>query len=146
MFVQIRKMTVKEGHADKVIERFSSEGVIEKQEGLIDVTVLEKKVRRGDEEVVVLIRWESEDHWKQWEKAKTTSRPTKQTKASRNPIICLGRMSVCIMSKPLKQACTENNKEHLPQGKALFIFSPHMEGRTAVYHASIPHKIHPPFF
>lgn len=33
----------KEGHADKVIERFSSEGVIEKQEGLIDVTVLEKK-------------------------------------------------------------------------------------------------------
>ncbi len=42
MFVQI-KMTVKEGHADKVIERFSSEGVIEKQEGLIDVTVLEKK-------------------------------------------------------------------------------------------------------
>lgn len=38
-----QKMTVKEGHADKVIERFSSEGVIEKQEGLIDVTVLEKK-------------------------------------------------------------------------------------------------------
>ncbi len=46
MFVQIRKMTVKEGHADKVIERFSSEGVIEKQEGLIDVTVLEKSPPR----------------------------------------------------------------------------------------------------
>ncbi len=38
----IEKMTVKEGHADKVIERFSAEGIIEKQEGLIDVTVLEK--------------------------------------------------------------------------------------------------------
>ncbi|ASZ63571.1 heme-degrading oxygenase HmoA [Bacillus subtilis] len=69
MFVQLRKMTVKEGYADKVIERFSAEGIIEKQEGLIDVTVLEKNVRRGDEEVVVMIRWESEDHWKQWEKS-----------------------------------------------------------------------------
>nr|WGE04303.1 heme-degrading oxygenase HmoA [Bacillus subtilis] len=69
MFVQLRKMTVKEGFADKVIERFSAEGIIEKQEGLIDVTVLEKNVRRGDEEVVVMIRWESEDHWKQWEKS-----------------------------------------------------------------------------
>ncbi|AZV48659.1 antibiotic biosynthesis monooxygenase [Bacillus halotolerans] len=69
MFVQLRKMTVKEGHADKVIERFSAEGIIEKQEGLIDVTVLEKNVRRGDEEVVVMIRWQSEDHWKQWEKS-----------------------------------------------------------------------------
>lgn len=28
-----------------------------------------KKVRRGDEEVIVMIRWESEDHWKQWEKS-----------------------------------------------------------------------------
>ncbi|MCY8507957.1 heme-degrading oxygenase HmoA, partial [Bacillus atrophaeus] len=27
MFVQLRKMTVKEGHADKVIERFSAEGI-----------------------------------------------------------------------------------------------------------------------
>lgn len=69
MFVQLRKMTVKEGHSDQVIERFSAEGIIEKQEGLIDVTVLEKNVRRGDEEVVVMIRWESEDHWKQWEKS-----------------------------------------------------------------------------
>lgn len=27
MFVQLRKMTVKEGFADKVIERFSAEGI-----------------------------------------------------------------------------------------------------------------------
>lgn len=121
MFVQIRKMTVKEGHADKVIERFSSEGVIEKQEGLIDVTVLEKSPPRW---------WRSRRvnplgvrrPLETMGKAKTTSRPTKQTKASRNLIICLGRMSVCIMSEPLKQAYTKNNKEHLPQGNALLFF------------------------
>lgn len=84
MFVQLRKMTVKEGYADKVIERFSAEGIIEKQEGLIDVTVLEKNVRRGDEEVVVMIRWESEDRWKQWEKAMRISLAIKQTKANQS--------------------------------------------------------------
>ncbi|MBD0408785.1 antibiotic biosynthesis monooxygenase [Bacillus sp. 1021] len=90
MFVQIRKMTVKEGHADKVIERFSSEGVIEKQEGLIDVTVLEKKVRRGDEEVVVLIRWESEDHWKQWEKSEDHISAHKANQGKPKPDYMLG--------------------------------------------------------
>ncbi|HZG71910.1 MAG TPA: antibiotic biosynthesis monooxygenase [Chondromyces sp.] len=69
MFVQMRKMIVKEGHAEQVVNRFSGEGLVEKQEGYIDTTVMVKKVRRGDEEVVVLIRWESEEHWKQWEKS-----------------------------------------------------------------------------
>ncbi|MBT2757305.1 antibiotic biosynthesis monooxygenase [Mesobacillus foraminis] len=69
MFVQMRKTVVTEGNADQVVNRFSGEGIIEKQEGFIDLTVMVKKVRRGDEEVVVQIRWESEDHWKQWEKS-----------------------------------------------------------------------------
>ncbi|MFS0636187.1 antibiotic biosynthesis monooxygenase [Mesobacillus foraminis] len=69
MFVQMRKTVVTEGNADQVVKRFSGEGIIEKQEGFIDLTVMVKKVRRGDEEVVVQIRWESEDHWKQWEKS-----------------------------------------------------------------------------
>ena len=69
MFVQMRKTVVTEGNAHKVIERFGKAGIIEKQEGFIDLTVLEKKVRRGEEEVVVMIRWESEAHWKQWEKS-----------------------------------------------------------------------------
>jgi len=69
MFVQMRKTVVKEGHADQVVQRFSKEGIIEQQEGFIDLTVMVKKVRRGDEEVVVMIRWESEEHWKNWEKS-----------------------------------------------------------------------------
>lgn len=34
-----------------VFERFTGEGIIEKFEGFIDLSVLVKKVRRGDEEV-----------------------------------------------------------------------------------------------
>lgn len=69
MFVQVRKTVVTEGNADKVVDRFSGEGLIEKQEGFVDLTVMVKKVQRGDEEVMVLVRWESEEHWKQWEKS-----------------------------------------------------------------------------
>ncbi|MGE7876725.1 antibiotic biosynthesis monooxygenase [Peribacillus muralis] len=69
MFVQMRKTVVKEGNSDQVVKRFSAEGVIEKQEGFIDLSVMVKKVRRGDEEVIIMIKWESEEHWKQWEKS-----------------------------------------------------------------------------
>ncbi|MBT2665093.1 antibiotic biosynthesis monooxygenase [Bacillus sp. ISL-4] len=69
MFVQMRKMVVKEGNAEQVVKRFSGEGIIEKQEGFIDLSAMVKKVRRGDEEVIIMINWESEAHWKQWEKS-----------------------------------------------------------------------------
>ncbi|MFC0559316.1 antibiotic biosynthesis monooxygenase [Halalkalibacter alkalisediminis] len=69
MFVQIRKTVVTEGHSNQVVQRFSQAGIIEEQEGFVDLTVLVKKVRRGDEEVVIQVRWESEAYWKQWEKS-----------------------------------------------------------------------------
>ncbi|WP_077210546.1 antibiotic biosynthesis monooxygenase [Bacillus dakarensis] len=69
MFVQMRKMVISEGHSDKVVQRFSKEGIVETQKGFIDMTVMVKKVRRGDEEVVILTRWESEEDWKNWEKS-----------------------------------------------------------------------------
>lgn len=71
MFVTMRKQVVTEGNVDKVVGRFSKEGIIEKQPGFIDCTVMVKKARRSDEgeEVVVLMRWESEEDWKNWEKS-----------------------------------------------------------------------------
>ncbi|HFK1449477.1 MULTISPECIES: heme-degrading monooxygenase HmoA [Bacillus cereus group] len=67
MFIETKTFTVKEGTSNIVVERFTGEGIIEKFEGFIDLSVLVKKVRRGDEEVVVMIRWESEEAWKNWE-------------------------------------------------------------------------------
>jgi heme oxygenase (staphylobilin-producing) len=69
VFVQLRKITVTEGNADQVVKQFSQEGIIEKQDGFVDITGMEKKVQRGNEEVVVMVRWESEEDWKQWEKS-----------------------------------------------------------------------------
>jgi len=69
MFVITRNMVVKEGTSHLVVDRFSKGGIIEEQEGFVDISVYVKKVRRGDEEVLILIRWESEEAWKNWEKS-----------------------------------------------------------------------------
>ncbi|WP_026672184.1 antibiotic biosynthesis monooxygenase family protein [Alkalihalobacterium bogoriense] len=67
MFIETKTITVKEGTSDLVLERFGGAGIVEKSEGFIDSSVLVKKVRRGDEQVIVMTRWESEEVWKKWE-------------------------------------------------------------------------------
>lgn len=70
MFYQIKRIVVKEGFSDQVVERFSKRGgLMEQQSGFLDKQVLVKKVRRGDEEILVVVRWESEQDWKNWEKS-----------------------------------------------------------------------------
>ncbi|MBQ0137685.1 MAG: antibiotic biosynthesis monooxygenase [Kurthia sp.] len=73
MIVQMRRTVVTEGNAHKVLERFKpkegKKSLIEQREGFLGREVLVKKTRRGEEEVVVLIRWESEEAWKAWEKS-----------------------------------------------------------------------------
>jgi heme oxygenase (staphylobilin-producing) len=69
MFYQIKRFVVKEGFSSEVVERFSKRGgLMSEQPGFIEKQVLVKKVRRGDEEVLVMVRWESEQDWKSWEK------------------------------------------------------------------------------
>lgn len=67
MFVETKNLIVKEGTSDKVVERFSREGAVEKSEGFVDLSVLVKKSRKGEEEVIVMIRWDSVEAWKKWE-------------------------------------------------------------------------------
>ncbi|GEK30838.1 antibiotic biosynthesis monooxygenase [Kurthia zopfii] len=70
MIVQMRRFTVTEGNGHLMVEKFTKGGgLVEQQPGFIDKTVLEKKVRRGEEEVIMLVRWESEEAWKAWEKS-----------------------------------------------------------------------------
>ncbi|TVT29866.1 antibiotic biosynthesis monooxygenase [Salinicoccus cyprini] len=69
MFIMHRKMTVKEGFADQMVEQFNKPGIIEEQEGFIDIIAMTSKPRKGEETVIALVRWESEEKWKQWEKS-----------------------------------------------------------------------------
>lgn len=85
MFVETKTFTVSEGNAHKVVERFSKEGIIEKSPGFIDLSVLEKKTRRGEEEVIVFIRWESEESWKNWEKSEAHIAMHRQNRGKPKP-------------------------------------------------------------
>ncbi|MEK8130760.1 antibiotic biosynthesis monooxygenase [Paenibacillus filicis] len=69
MLIQTRTIVVQPGNADKVVERFSQEGPLDGREGLLDITVMVNKRSKETEEVLVLIRWESEEAWKNWEKS-----------------------------------------------------------------------------
>lgn len=85
MFFQNKNILVKEGTSHLVVERFSGEGVIEQQPGFIDMSVLVKKQRRGDEEVIVVIRWESEQDWKNWEKSDVHLEGHRQSRGKPKP-------------------------------------------------------------
>ncbi|MFF3102781.1 antibiotic biosynthesis monooxygenase family protein [Viridibacillus arvi] len=69
MFYQAKRIIVQEGFSGQVVERFSGDTPLAKQPGFIDMKVLVKKVRRGDEEVMILVQWQSEEDWKNWEKS-----------------------------------------------------------------------------
>lgn len=69
MLIQTRSIVVEKGHSDKVIERFSAPGPVEEMPGLIDISIALNKKGKDSEEVLILIRWESEDAWKNWEKS-----------------------------------------------------------------------------
>lgn len=69
MFIQTRSIVVEKGNSDKVIQKFSRPGALEEMEGLIDISVTLNKKSKEHEEVLILIRWESEEDWKNWEKS-----------------------------------------------------------------------------
>lgn len=73
MFVQMKRFVVLEGNSQKVVERFGPKmdgpSLMEQQPGFRGKEVLVKKTRRGDEEVLVIVRWESQEAWKNWEKS-----------------------------------------------------------------------------
>ncbi|GMO01480.1 hypothetical protein PthstB1num2_35200 [Parageobacillus thermoglucosidasius] len=89
MFVQLRKITVTEGNAEKVVEQFGKPGIIEQQEGFVDIKIMVKKQRGGKEEVIVLVTWESEEHGSGGKKAMRILPPTEQSATSRNQNTCL---------------------------------------------------------
>ncbi|WP_442601440.1 antibiotic biosynthesis monooxygenase family protein [Paenibacillus sp. KN14-4R] len=85
MFIETKTIIVKEGTSDKVVQRFSQPGIIEQSEGFIDLSVLVKKSRRGDEEVIVMIRWESEEAWKKWETSEAHIEGHRQSRGQPKP-------------------------------------------------------------
>ncbi|MNZ55119.1 Heme-degrading monooxygenase HmoA [compost metagenome] len=69
MFVMTRTIVVEKGNSDKVVNRFSADSPMHEMDGLVDVSVMVNRKSKEQEEVVVVIRWESVEAWKNWEKS-----------------------------------------------------------------------------
>jgi heme oxygenase (staphylobilin-producing) len=90
LFIEIKTLQVKEGYSETVVNRFNKEGAIEKMPGFIDLSVLVKRTRKGDEEVVLIIRWESEEAWKGWEKSDAHLEGHRKSREQGKPEYMLG--------------------------------------------------------
>lgn len=90
MFIQTRSIVVEKGNSDKVVERFSAPGPLEEMEGLLDISVMVNKKSKEHEEVIVLIRWASEEAWKNWEKSDAHIQGHRNSRGQEPPAYVLG--------------------------------------------------------
>lgn len=87
MLIQTRSMIIQKGYSDQVVERWSGPSPIMEMPGLIDFSVMVNKRNKEQEEVLVIIRWESEEAWKNWEKAMYISKATVRKNRKRSQTI-----------------------------------------------------------
>lgn len=64
----MRSIVVEKGNSEQVVHNFGQEGHIDGMEGLVDIHIMVNRKTKESEEVVIMIRWESEEAWKNWEK------------------------------------------------------------------------------
>ncbi|GJM81476.1 heme-degrading monooxygenase HmoA [Paenibacillus sp. HMSSN-139] len=89
MFVMTRTMVIEKGNSDKVLVRFSAESPIDQMEGLVDISVMVNRKSQDQEEVVVVIRWESQEAWKNWEKSDAHIQGHKNSRGQQPPAFIL---------------------------------------------------------
>ncbi|MDE5415394.1 antibiotic biosynthesis monooxygenase [Alkalihalobacterium chitinilyticum] len=85
MVIQTRTITVQPGYSDQVVERFSQESPIDTMDGLMDRTVMVNRKKKDQEEVIVMVRWESLEAWKNWEKSGAHIQGHKNNKGKAKP-------------------------------------------------------------
>lgn len=90
MFIMTRTITVEKGNSEQVVARFSGASPMDNMEGLIDVSVMVNTKSKDQEEVVVVIRWESQEAWKNWEKSDAHIQGHKEKRGKQPPSYVLG--------------------------------------------------------
>lgn len=69
MVIEIKRFIVKKGFADTIIKKFSGDSPIKSMDGFVDFTVM-KNMKGGDtEEVMVEIRWASQEAFTKWKQS-----------------------------------------------------------------------------
>lgn len=91
MIIEIKTIVVKPGFSDQVVERFSQPGgPITEIPGFIDLSVMVNRKKKEEEEVAIIIRWESEEAWKAWEKSPAHIEGHRQSRQNGKPEYVIG--------------------------------------------------------
>ncbi|WP_438351739.1 antibiotic biosynthesis monooxygenase [Paenibacillus sp. FA6] len=110
VLIQTRTIVVEKGNSEKVVERFSQESPVEGMDGLIDISILVKKRSKENEEVMVMIRWESEEAWKNWEKSDVHIQGHRQKKGNVTPEYIISSSVSMYETKKIKRGKAFNNQ------------------------------------
>ncbi|MCR6095690.1 heme oxygenase [Salipaludibacillus agaradhaerens] len=79
MIIVTNTSKIKKGDGHKLIERFNKVGKVEFMEGFLGLEVLLTENTHDYDEVAIMTRWESKDHFKNW----TTSDAFKESHSKR---------------------------------------------------------------
>ena len=69
MFVEMKTIVTKAGFGDKIVEKFSGKSKIQELDGFIEMSVMKRVRKAEEEEIVVEIRWESQEAFTAWKKS-----------------------------------------------------------------------------
>lgn len=73
MIIEMKTWTVTEGHSEHILKKFEERKekpyLMDQQPGFLGRETLVKKITRGDEQVIMMVRWESEEALKAWKKS-----------------------------------------------------------------------------
>ena len=69
MFIEMKTIVVKEGFGDKIVEKFSGKSKIQELDGFVEMSVMRRVRKSEEEEVIVEIRWESQEAFTAWKKS-----------------------------------------------------------------------------
>ncbi len=104
MHIEMLTIVVQEGYADQVAARFTAPAAVEKAEGFVDLTVMAKRPSKGEQEVIVMIRWASEAHWKAWEVSEPHLEGHRRERENGKPPFVIGSKSAVYAVKAAKVA------------------------------------------
>lgn len=69
MYIVTNCVKIKKNEGKKLIERFNKVGQVEMMEGFLGLEVLETQKLKDYDEITILTRWESEEHFLNWVKS-----------------------------------------------------------------------------
>lgn len=69
----MKTWTVTEGHSEHILKKFEERktkpSIMEQQPGFLGREALVKKTTRGNEQIIMMVRWASEEALKAWKKS-----------------------------------------------------------------------------